>query len=441
MKYLLILMLLLTFQSIVVVKAGTSWEDDFEKSTLDNWNLFSYNSSDIWDGVYSKSDSPFNISNGALTSPDLQGFTEAAKAYRSSSNAYGSWSFDWTVSDDGRSFDAAEFILNDYSQNFNWTGLSKNELNLTGYSLVLVSYDETSAESTSPGLDLVKLSNSGSNLLTRSLDSYNFDSPLEGTHHIDIERDVDGEFKIYFNSELVIQVVDNSITTSEKFGLVSWIGASSFDNIIVSGVTTASPSFPLLTLFLIVSIVGLGYFILKYTQINSDKGRYISNKHLVGQISEIIDNRPYLFYLVFGQALSDSKRFEVELKNKFPIDIFNYKFLMQPVRLAITKLLYENSELSSIEIKEILQITWGSYSTHTKALKKKEYILVREEFVDGSVKQILNLSPKGIDQYNSLTDLLQQFLRNADEEDIYLKKESDTFQWLTNRSLYPENNA
>ncbi|MHA2253558.1 MAG: transcriptional regulator, partial [Candidatus Kariarchaeaceae archaeon] len=382
--------------------------------------------------------------DGALTSPHFDAFKDSAHAYHDSTLAYGTWSFDWEISGDNRSFDAVEFILSDTKYNYNWTGIYELDKGIMGYGLALGSYNVSSVNSATPGLDLIKLYSNNGLFTPVSLKSHSFDGPIEGTHHIDITRSTDGEFKVYFDSDMVIQTTDNQITTSEKFAFTSWIGASSISNIVVLDdvpITVSDSINPLITLFAIISLGGLGYYLVKYFSYKTMNGRLIFNKHLMKHIIEIIDHRPYLLYLIFGESLSDNREIRTELRNSVPQEIFNHKFLMNPVRLAITKLLYENTELTSTEIKETLQISWSHYSNHVKALKKQDYIHIRQEFRDESVKQILTLRPKGHEKYSALIDLLQQFLDQTDTDDIYHKKEKDTFQWISERYLYPNKNT
>ncbi|MHA2253559.1 MAG: hypothetical protein ACXAD7_24585 [Candidatus Kariarchaeaceae archaeon] len=217
-----------------------AWSDDFE-GDFDDWQTMSYHSNtSIWTGLLSASDSVFTIADGALTSPHFDEFKDSAHAYHDSTHAYGTWSFDWQVSSDMRSFDSIEFMFSDPKNNFNWSGVYGNDKGIAGYALTLGSYDESRVDSTTPGLNLVKLSNIGGIFSPSNLKSHSFDDAIEGSHHIDITRSTDGEFKVFFDSDLIIQVTDNAITTSEKFGFTSWIGASSIDNLEVSDTVDVS---------------------------------------------------------------------------------------------------------------------------------------------------------------------------------------------------------
>ncbi|MFQ5979883.1 MAG: hypothetical protein ACE5OZ_17265 [Candidatus Heimdallarchaeota archaeon] len=82
---------------------------------------------------------------------------------------------------------------------------------------------------------------------------HQFSSPITGSHHIAVTRDLQGNFEVFFDSTLIIEASDNSTTTSEKFIITSWVGDSAFDNIVVSNsidsnyitkFPAAAPSFP-----------------------------------------------------------------------------------------------------------------------------------------------------------------------------------------------------
>jgi hypothetical protein len=61
---------------------------------------------------------------------------------------------------------------------------------------------------------------------TTVLDIYEFASNITGTHHIEIERDLQGKFKVSYDSQVVIQFTDNTASTSERFGFLSFKGDS-----------------------------------------------------------------------------------------------------------------------------------------------------------------------------------------------------------------------
>ncbi|OLS16952.1 MAG: hypothetical protein HeimC2_45300 [Candidatus Heimdallarchaeota archaeon LC_2] len=66
--------------------------------------------------------------------------TNFTHAQQNTNVVYGTWSFDWIVSDDKRSYDVVEFIFTDHKDNYNWTGQRLSTLQFTGYSLRMISY-------------------------------------------------------------------------------------------------------------------------------------------------------------------------------------------------------------------------------------------------------------------------------------------------------------
>ncbi|MFX1285625.1 MAG: hypothetical protein ACFFB5_18440 [Promethearchaeota archaeon] len=76
----------------------------------------------------------------------------------------------------------------------------------------------------------------------RTLTSYDIPgTKITGSHHIDITRDLNGEFNVYIDSNHIITVTDNIITTSERIFFRSHLGDSAFDNIIVPDSVDKTP--------------------------------------------------------------------------------------------------------------------------------------------------------------------------------------------------------
>ena len=111
-------------------------------------------------------------------------------------------------------------------------------------------------------------------------------------------------------------------------------------------------------------------------------------------------------FLALGSKLAKSEDVNDGLINTIPDKIIEYKFLMNPVRISLCKLLSETMELPSKRLKEILGISWGNLGTHTKALKEKGYIRIYSKHVDGVLSQFLSIEPKGERQFKELTETL-----------------------------------
>ncbi|MHA2252083.1 MAG: transcriptional regulator [Candidatus Kariarchaeaceae archaeon] len=109
---------------------------------------------------------------------------------------------------------------------------------------------------------------------------------------------------------------------------------------------------------------------------------------------------------------------------------------MHPTRLMIVKLLSSEYSLSSVEIKRVLDIPWGDYTSHTKSLEKNGYIEIKEQFSEeASVQQMLYLTEKGQQEYEVLFDLLQEFIEKKTPLEYILKADPETYM---QDELYPD---
>lgn len=84
--------------------------------------------------------------------------------------------------------------------------------------------------------------------------------------------------------------------------------------------------------------------------------------------------------------------------------------MMNPIRLSICKVLKENVEIASRELRDTLGLSWGDFSTHITALKKRGFIHSYSKFEDGMEKQYMSLEPEGEKRFSELVDLLLNFL-------------------------------
>lgn len=100
----------------------------------------------------------------------------------------------------------------------------------------------------------------------------------------------------------------------------------------------------------------------------------------------------------------------IVLGDNFPPELLKEKFLLHPVRLAIFKILTNNIQMSSSELRLRLGISWGDYSSHTKALTKTGYIRLEDKMIDGLKKQVISLELSGITKYRYLVGLISEYL-------------------------------
>lgn len=154
-------------------------------------------------------------------------------------------------------------------------------------------------------------------------------------------------------------------------------------------------------------------------------------------IKEIFKSQTVLYYTLIGQNRIKDSEIENNLKEAIPKSIYDFKFLLHPIRLSMTKLLYENMELTSIDMKNILDVSWNDYTTHATALKNKKYISIDDQFVEGAKRNVLRLEPPGIEQYKLLTDLLHLFLDNSTDYQAYIETAQLKMEGM-DPSLYPQ---
>jgi DNA-binding transcriptional ArsR family regulator len=148
-------------------------------------------------------------------------------------------------------------------------------------------------------------------------------------------------------------------------------------------------------------------------------------------ISPLFRSEPTMIY--FFMASSFEKQFDQDLRSGIPQEIYQFKFLLNPIRLSMIKLLYERIELSTSELRTSLGITRGEFNTHYDALRKKGYIRVEKKFVDdGSLKTVASLEIDCIKKYEELRDILLAFFTNTPNLNKYLKYVEETYD-----ELYP----
>lgn len=169
--------------------------------------------------------------------------------------------------------------------------------------------------------------------------------------------------------------------------------------------------------------------------------RKIYNGALVGNtkqiIKELFDSQTVLYYTLIGQSKIGDKEIEEKITDAIPKNLLDSKYLLHPVRMAMLKLLYESLEMSSVELKDIIGITWNDYTTHTVSLKKYGYIRIDDGFIDGKRRQLLSILPKGIEEFKMLMDLLHLFLDNSVDYATYIKTAQQKLD-ASDPDLYPD---
>ena len=162
----------------------------------------------------------------------------------------------------------------------------------------------------------------------------------------------------------------------------------------------------------------------------------ITNKQIIKDFSQEFNLSNYgLASLVTGVYRVDSRYQEDDFQKMVPQELLKYRYLMHPTRLSIMKLLNHQTKMRSTEIKHLLNISWGEFSTHTKSLQDKGFIEMIDEFnEDGHVVQTVYIRPKGTTEFLELLTLLQQFV-------TYMSPVSDILgddNYFSNDDLYPK---
>ena len=253
---------LLLLSSTIQVLAKITWEEDFEGETIatleeDFWDFEGY----AWDPVeevYNESiDHGFRVIDGILRAPNYQGWDESTGIYtgnytrarRKSTVAYGTWSFDWVPPisrPDSQDLDLIVFIYNPAGREIN---LTDQENNSTSYSIQI--FFNSLGETTR----IILCKQLGPPSDVTLLGEYYIIPPVIKSIHIEITRDQQGHFKVYYNTNEIIDVTDNDITTSERFGLLSWVGDTGIDNITISIPDDSIPAIPASTVGYIIITV------------------------------------------------------------------------------------------------------------------------------------------------------------------------------------------
>ena len=209
--------------------AAIVWSEDFEAVPPD-WDFYGYDYvDDVF--VYNNTAAP-SVENGVLKMPNTQEGDTWSHAVRTSTVAYGTWSFDWMVPEgtDHESLITVFIMINDMPRDFNGTSLSP-PYEHNGY---FINIKSGSAGPSGLADKSIRFGEYITNHVYTHIEHV-FDEPITGAHHITITRDTHGEFNIYFDSTVpVLTYIDLSTKYSELCIFGSWYGDSVFDNITVS---------------------------------------------------------------------------------------------------------------------------------------------------------------------------------------------------------------
>jgi DNA-binding transcriptional ArsR family regulator len=270
------------------------------------------------------------------------------------------------------------------------------------------------------------------------------DSQLGGWHHYRIERN-DNDIKVIaddiqlFDVELWFDTPNpcDSICMYTEMGSgikVDNIKAVSQDD---NGGILTNPFF--WGGIIAITMMGSAGFVtrnyLKKKGVKSVSKLIKQNREIINQVKQEFNlTDPSLFTLVSGVHRVDERYKDQEFKNQIPQELLTYRYLMHPIRLAILKLLAGEDKMRSVEIKHILDISWGEYSNHINSLEEKGYVELVDEFnEDGHVSQTAYIMEAGRIEFFDLLELLKKFIAdqspygNIIQEDKFSFKDDESF--------------
>jgi DNA-binding MarR family transcriptional regulator len=82
--------------------------------------------------------------------------------------------------------------------------------------------------------------------------------------------------------------------------------------------------------------------------------------------------------------------------------LFRHSFLLNPIRLVITRILHEKDQVTSSELRKVMNISWGKFTSHIDALIEKGYISSSQQFINGSPKRVFCIEPIGRNAFLAL---------------------------------------
>ena len=193
-----LILFLLALSSFVIdsCSAATVWSDDFDDGDYDGWVV---------------AEGKFTAEEDTLKAEA----EDANSAFRPSTVATGTWSFDIYVTNYGGGVVYFMWLPGGEGYFLNIPTIGKIEL--------YIGLGET---------------------YTRFTD-YRFKSTILGWQHFDITRDPDGRICVYHNGSLAIDTVEDSYTASHYFGYQSRHPGKAIDNIVVSNTVDILPPPPI----------------------------------------------------------------------------------------------------------------------------------------------------------------------------------------------------
>lgn len=88
--------------------------------------------------------------------------------------------------------------------------------------------------------------------------------------------------------------------------------------------------------------------------------------------------------------------------------------LIHPKRLLIMSLLMGLGRMAPAELKERLNITWGSLASHLQKLEDVGFILQLSQLTEVGKRKSIEITSRGVSTYQSTLDTLSIIIGNKD---------------------------
>ncbi|MHA2030408.1 MAG: transcriptional regulator, partial [Candidatus Kariarchaeaceae archaeon] len=95
---------------------------------------------------------------------------------------------------------------------------------------------------------------------------------------------------------------------------------------------------------------------------------------------------------------------------ELPKELLTYKFLLNPIRLSIVKVLNKYFRYPAADLRKLLVIPWGTFNDHVTALSKKGFIELKREFLEENPRNILYITSSGVSEYMGVKSKLTSLL-------------------------------
>ncbi len=86
------------------------------------------------------------------------------------------------------------------------------------------------------------------------------------------------------------------------------------------------------------------------------------------------------------------------------------RFLHEPNRLQIIAILYSTEYTDMLYLKKTLELTWGNLSSHLAKLEKKDYIVIKKEFIGKKPYTLIEITKVGKEKFENYRKNMKNFL-------------------------------